>query len=157
MRSTSKYTNALVSCPLAKCPSFTRSWIQTPAGWDLTRSQLLGSSANTTKVIPVNGKNSPLIIDTQRSALVIIDMQSMSPMRFIGAYSYSHLTVLCTDFFLHPAVQASSVGRDVVPATINMIQAFRANGMKVLWTNVAIPISKRLIHANHVYENQVGP
>ncbi|KAF8531118.1 Isochorismatase-like protein [Gautieria morchelliformis] len=89
-------------------------WIQAPTGWDLTRSQLYGSSANSTKVIPVNGKNSPLIIDTQRSALVIIDMQN---------------------FFLHPAVQASSVGRDVVPATLNMIDAFRANGMKVLWTN----------------------
>ncbi|KIM85906.1 hypothetical protein PILCRDRAFT_65647 [Piloderma croceum F 1598] len=81
---------------------------------DLTRSQLYGSSKNTTKVIPVNGKDRSIIIDTKRTLLCIIDMQN---------------------FFLHPARQPSPVGRDVVPATIKMINAFRKNSITVAWVN----------------------
>jgi hypothetical protein len=55
-----------------------RSWIETSEGMDLTRSQLYGSSKNTTKVIPVNGKDRSIIIDTKRTLLCIIDMQSRS-------------------------------------------------------------------------------
>lgn len=50
------------------------------------------------------------------------------------------LTMLGQDFFLHPAVQPLPVGRNIVPATINMIHAFRNNGMKVVWTNVSLPM-----------------
>lgn len=89
-------------------------WIQFSPGIDLTRSKLYGSSANTTRTIPVNGNDSYVKIDIRRTALVIIDMQN---------------------FFLHPAVQPLPVGRNIVPATINMIHAFRNNGMKVVWTN----------------------
>jgi nicotinamidase-related amidase len=104
---------------------------------DLTRSQLYGSGKNTTKVIPVNGNDSSITIDTQRTILVIIDMQSESTYtRFIRALF--KLAMLGTDFFLHPAVEPSSVGRDVVPATINMINAFRKNGMKIAWTDVSL-------------------
>lgn len=46
--------------------------------------------------------------------------------------------VVRKDFFLHPAVQPSSVGRNIVPATINMVNAFRKNGMKVLWTQASL-------------------
>jgi hypothetical protein len=55
-----------------------KSVIQTSSGVDLTRSQLYGSSKNTTKVIPVNGQDGHITIDTQRTMLVIIDMQSES-------------------------------------------------------------------------------
>ena len=65
--------SALTLCLPANSSS---SWIQTSNGWDLTRSQLLGSTPDTVRTIPVNGKNSPIIIDTKRTALVIIDMQS---------------------------------------------------------------------------------
>jgi hypothetical protein len=77
MRSISEYTHVQGSCPLANFVLL-RSWIETSEGIDLTRSQLYGSSKNTTKVIPVNGKDRSIIIDTKRTLLCIIDMQSRS-------------------------------------------------------------------------------
>jgi hypothetical protein len=57
---------------------FVASWIQTPDGVDLTRSQLYESSKSTIRVIPVNGNDRSLTVDTRRTVLVIIDMQSES-------------------------------------------------------------------------------
>jgi len=88
-------------------------WIQTSTGVDLTRAELYGTSVNTTRVIPVNGKDGTIIIDTRRTLLVLIDNQN---------------------FFLDPAVQLLSIGRDMIPTTIQMINAFRKNGIKIAWT-----------------------
>ncbi|KAF8513367.1 hypothetical protein JB92DRAFT_3165948 [Gautieria morchelliformis] len=57
---------------------------------------------------------SPLIIDTRRSALAIIDMQSMF---FCAVYRWT--------------INLTAVHR-LLPAPRH---TFRANGMKVLWTN----------------------
>jgi nicotinamidase-related amidase len=45
------------------------------------------------------------------------------------------------DFFLHPGLSPKADGgRGVVNATVNMITGFRKAGMKVLWTNVHVPL-----------------
>lgn len=81
--------------------------------YDLTRSMV----APTTKpvTIPMTGSRKRAVIEPSRSALVIIDMQN---------------------FFLHPELTPSAEGgRKAVEPTLNMIDAFRRNGMPVLWTN----------------------
>jgi len=72
--------------------------------------------APTTKpvTIPMTGSRKRAIIEPSRSALVIIDMQN---------------------FFLHPELTPSAEGgRKAVEPTLQMIDAFRRNGMPVLWT-----------------------
>ncbi|KAH7350514.1 Isochorismatase-like protein [Rhexocercosporidium sp. MPI-PUGE-AT-0058] len=88
-------------------------WVQTASGlWDLTRSAR--QAVTKTHTIPCSGSKQSISIEASRSALVIIDMQN---------------------FFLHPGLSPSATGgRDVVNATVNMIQGFRKAGMKVLWT-----------------------
>ncbi|KAH9480817.1 Ureidoacrylate amidohydrolase RutB [Psilocybe cubensis] len=84
------------------------SWTKLSSGWDLTR----GNKTNAiTLPIPKNG---PIMIQPNKTALVIIDMQN---------------------FFLHESLGGNPLGRDVVPTTVNMIHAFRNAGMPVLWTN----------------------
>ncbi|KAH7560287.1 Isochorismatase-like protein [Bipolaris maydis] len=81
--------------------------------YDLTRSMV----APTTKpvTIPMTGSRKQAVIEPSRSALIIIDMQN---------------------FFLHPELTPSAEGgRKAVEPTLNMIDAFRRNGMPVLWTN----------------------
>ncbi|MCJ1325130.1 hypothetical protein MMC10_001792 [Thelotrema lepadinum] len=81
--------------------------------WDLTRSDRM--AVTSPKTIPFLGQRAAATIEPSRSALVIIDMQN---------------------FFLHPKLSPhASGGRTAVTPTLNMIKAFRANGMKVLWTN----------------------
>ncbi|KAJ7708719.1 Isochorismatase hydrolase [Mycena rosella] len=84
-------------------------WTKRTDGWDLTR----GNSTNAiTLALPHPEGN--VTIQPAASALVIIDMQN---------------------FFLHPDLGGDPLGRALVPTTIDMIHAFRANGMKVFWTN----------------------
>ncbi|KAL9094480.1 MAG: hypothetical protein Q9165_003330 [Trypethelium subeluteriae] len=81
--------------------------------FDLTRSDRLPTTSP--KTIPMSGSRPTAIIEPSRSALVIIDMQN---------------------FFLDPALSpAATAGRAAVTPTVNLIQGFRAAGMKVLWTN----------------------
>ncbi|KAI9692399.1 MAG: hypothetical protein M1822_006630 [Bathelium mastoideum] len=81
--------------------------------YDLTRSDRLPTTSP--KTIPMSGSRKYATIEPSRSALVIIDMQN---------------------FFLHPALSpGATAGRTAVTPTVNMIQGFRAAGMKVLWTN----------------------
>jgi len=84
-------------------------WIKTSGGWDLTR----GNATNAI-TLPLPHPKSNVTIQPASSALVIIDMQN---------------------FFLHPDLGGDPLGRALVNTTIDMIHAFRANGMKVLWTN----------------------
>jgi len=80
--------------------------------YDLTRSMI----APTTKpvTIPMTGSRQRAIVEPSRSALVIIDMQN---------------------FFLHPELTPSAEGgRKAVEPTLKMVDAFRRNGMPVLWT-----------------------
>jgi len=77
-------------------------------GWDLTRGATSGSIS-----IPVP-QNGPILIQPNATALVIIDMQN---------------------YFLHESLGGDPLGRAIVPTTINLLQAFRAAGMPVLWTN----------------------
>lgn len=87
-------------------------WEVLPNGTvDLTRSQR--SPVTSPKVLPMTG--SSIIIEPNRTALVIIDMQN---------------------FFLHPDLSpGAKTGRAAVQPTVNMINGFRKHGMKVLWTN----------------------
>ncbi|KAK4973945.1 hypothetical protein LTR28_011212 [Elasticomyces elasticus] len=81
--------------------------------YDLTRSDRM--PVTSPKVIPMMASRKTAIIEPSRSALVIIDMQN---------------------FFLHPQLDpAATGGRKAVQPTLEMIDGFRANGMKVLWTN----------------------
>lgn len=81
--------------------------------WDLTRSDRM--PVTSPKTIPFLGSRAAATIEPSRSALVIIDMQN---------------------FFLHPQLSPKATGgRAAVAPTLNMINAFRANGMKILWTN----------------------
>ncbi|KAF8148875.1 Isochorismatase-like protein [Crassisporium funariophilum] len=84
------------------------SWTKLQPGWDLTRGD--GTGAIT---LPMP-KNGPIVIQPNKSALVIIDMQN---------------------FFLHESMNGDPLGRAIVPTTVNLIQAFRDAGMPVLWTN----------------------
>jgi hypothetical protein len=83
-------------------------------------------------------KGKSITIAPERSALVIIDMQSgCLGIQWLSPYPTSHLTAcFFADYFLHPNLTTSSLGRDAVPATMTMIDAFRKHGMKILWTNV---------------------
>ncbi|GAB7361605.1 hypothetical protein MBLNU230_g1657t1 [Neophaeotheca triangularis] len=81
--------------------------------YDLTRSNRMPTS--TPKTIPMLGKREKAVIEPQRTALVIVDMQN---------------------YFLHPQLRPNAqLGRAAVGPTLDMIRAFRANGMKVLWLN----------------------
>jgi len=101
---------------------------------DQSEVQLVQRAIAIAKVIPVFGMDKDIIVDTRRTILVIIDMQSKP----IYCNTALKLTRLRVDFFLHPARNPSPVGRNLVPATINMINAFRKNGMKVVWTDVSL-------------------
>ena len=84
--------------------------------YDLTRSDRMPTTSP--KTIPMLGFRKEAIIEPNRTALVIIDMQN---------------------FFLHPQLSPHAVnGRAAVQPTLNMINAFRANGMKILWVNWGI-------------------
>jgi len=81
--------------------------------WDLTRSDRMPVTAP--KTIPMLGYRKEAIIEPNRTAMVIIDMQN---------------------FFLHPQLSPSATrGRMAVQPTLNMIEAFRENGMKILWVS----------------------
>ncbi|KAF8811558.1 Isochorismatase hydrolase [Phlegmacium glaucopus] len=84
------------------------SWTKLSAGWDLTRGDSTGAI---TLPMPQDG---PIVVQPNKTALVIIDMQN---------------------FFLHPVVGGDPKGRAIVPTTINLIHAFRNAGMTVIWTN----------------------
>ncbi|KAJ7205505.1 Isochorismatase hydrolase [Mycena pura] len=84
-------------------------WMKTKDGWDLTRGH-----ATNGVTLPLPQPAGKVTIQPASSALVIIDMQN---------------------FFLDPDLGGDPLGRALVPTTIKMIDAFRANGMKVLWTN----------------------
>lgn len=67
------------------------------------------------KLIPMTGLRSSAIIEPSRSVLCIIDMQN---------------------YFLHPALAANSYdGRAAVAPTIELVESFRENGIKVAWVN----------------------
>ncbi|GJJ06675.1 hypothetical protein Clacol_000870 [Clathrus columnatus] len=83
-------------------------WTKLDSGWDLTRGVKEGAI---TLPVPQNG---PIIVQPNTTALVIIDMQN---------------------FFLHESLNGDPKGRAIVPTTVNLIQAFRAAGMPVIWTN----------------------
>jgi len=84
--------------------------------WDLTRSDRL--QVTSPKVIPMLGSRKEAIIEPSRTAMVIVDMQN---------------------FFLHPKLSPHATrGRLAVQPTLNMIKAFRENGMKILWVNWGI-------------------
>ncbi|KAI7559615.1 Pre-mRNA-splicing factor [Hortaea werneckii] len=84
--------------------------------FDLTRSDRMPVSCP--KTIPMIGSRERAIIEPNRTAMVIVDMQN---------------------FFLHPQLSpAADKGRAAVQPTLNMIEAFRANEMKVLWVQWGI-------------------
>lgn len=89
-------------------------WTKLPNGtWDLTRSKVMPVTKPV--VIPFSGRRSSAIIEPSRSVLCIIDMQN---------------------FFLHPQLSPkATLGRAAIAPTVNMINAFRSNGMKVTWVN----------------------
>ena len=81
--------------------------------YDLTRSDRM--PVTKPKSIPMIGSRKEAIIEPSRSAFVIVDMQN---------------------FFLHPQLSPKAVkGRNAVQPTLNLIDAFREEGIKILWTN----------------------
>lgn len=90
-------------------------WIVSPNSsvYDLTRSSRMPITSP--KTLPMIGKRETAIVEPSRTAFVIVDMQN---------------------FFLHPSLSPSAdLGRAAVAPTLEMIEAFRANGMPVLWVN----------------------
>ncbi|KAH8901598.1 isochorismatase hydrolase [Thozetella sp. PMI_491] len=89
-------------------------WRKYPNGtFDLTRSDIMPVTAP--KLIPFTASRQTALIEPSRSVLCIIDMQN---------------------FFLHPDLSPSATaGRAAVPATVNMIKAFRSHHMAVTWVN----------------------
>ncbi|KAH9830246.1 isochorismatase hydrolase [Teratosphaeria destructans] len=84
--------------------------------WDLTRSDRLPVSCP--KTIPMLGSRKEAIIEPNRTAFVIVDMQN---------------------YFLHPKISPKAAnGRRAVQPILNMIDAFRSNGMKILWLHWGI-------------------
>lgn len=84
--------------------------------YDLTRSDRL--PVTSPKTLPMLGSREQAIIEPNRTAFVIVDMQN---------------------FFLHPKLSPGAVrGRMAVQPTLNLIDAFRENDMKVLWVNWGI-------------------
>ena len=84
--------------------------------YDLTRSDRL--PVTNPKLIPTLGFRPAALIEPSRTAFITIDMQN---------------------FFLHPSLSpAASLGRAAVGPTVNLINAFKAEGMKTLWVNWGI-------------------
>jgi hypothetical protein len=84
--------------------------------YDLTRSDRM--PVTSPKLIPMLGSRQQAIVEPNRTAMVIVDMQN---------------------FFLHPKLSPNATrGRLAVQPTLNMINAFRAEAMKVLWVNWGI-------------------
>ncbi|KAI6828261.1 Pre-mRNA-splicing factor [Hortaea werneckii] len=84
--------------------------------YDLTRSDRMPVSSP--KTIPMIGSRERAIIEPDRTALVIVDMQN---------------------FFLHPQLSpAADKGRAAVQPTLSMIDTFRTNEIKVLWVQWGI-------------------
>ncbi|PPQ75172.1 hypothetical protein CVT26_008702 [Gymnopilus dilepis] len=106
-RTDGQFTNGISSDPTVFGNVFSY-WTKLRSGWDLTRGDRAGSI---TLPVPENG---PITIQPNKSALVIIDMQN---------------------FFLHESLGGDPLGRAIVPTTVNLIHAFRAVGMPVIWTN----------------------
>jgi len=103
----SQFLNGLSNNPQVFGNVF-NSWTKLQSGWDLTRGEKTNAI---TLPVPEEG---PIIIQPNKSALVIIDMQN---------------------FFLHESLGGDPLGRAIVPTTVNLIRAFRDAGMPVLWTN----------------------
>ncbi|EIN14731.1 Isochorismatase hydrolase [Punctularia strigosozonata HHB-11173 SS5] len=82
-------------------------WNCTEDGWDLTR----GASSNAI-TLNVGGTKSPIIVAPEKSALILIDMQN---------------------YFIHPNLSSTSVGRDLIPVMNETIFAFRKNNIPVMW------------------------
>lgn len=89
-------------------------WRKYPNGtFDLTRGDR--SPVTSPKLLPMMGDRSSIIIEPNRTALVIVDMQN---------------------FFLHPDLSPGArTGREAVQPTVDIIEGFRKNEMKVLWVN----------------------
>lgn len=87
-------------------------WSILPNGTvDLTRCNAMPISSP--KFVPMSGSRSGAIIEPNRTALIIIDMQN---------------------YFLHPQLSPqATAGRKAVQPTVNMVNGFRNSGMKVLW------------------------
>ncbi|EMF10803.1 Isochorismatase hydrolase [Sphaerulina musiva SO2202] len=84
--------------------------------WDLTRSARM--AVTSPKTIPMLGMRKTAIIEPNRTAYIIVDMQN---------------------FFLHPQLSPNATrGRLAVGPTLDMIHAFRKNAMKILWVNWGI-------------------
>lgn len=84
--------------------------------YDLTRQDRM--PVTSPKKLPMMGSRQSALIEPNRTAMIIIDMQN---------------------YFLHPKLSPSAtLGRAAVQPTLNMINAFRANGMKVLWVQWGI-------------------
>jgi len=84
-------------------------WIKNGNNFDLTRF----GSANPKTIATFSQGNSTITIAPERTVLCIVDMQN---------------------FFLHPTLAPrSTAGRAAVPPTLQMIDAFRENGMKIAW------------------------
>ena len=84
--------------------------------YDLTRSDRM--PVTSPKTIPMLGRRKQALIEPNRTAMIIVDMQN---------------------FFLHPHLSPQATrGRQAVQPTLNLIDAFRENGMKVLWVQWGI-------------------
>ena len=98
-------------------------WNKLSSGtFDLTRRDVM--PVTSPKTLPFFGSRSEAIIEPNRTALVIIDMQN---------------------YFLHPQLSpAAKLGRKAVQPTVNMINGFRKHNMKILWTQWGLTEYDRL-------------
>ena len=110
------------------------SWKISPTGiYDLTRKISMSSKTIT---IPMTGSRKRIIIDPQKTAVVVIDMQS----KLSSSWEMSVLSALTVeDYFLHPSIIPTAVeGRAIVPALTDVIRRFRIAGIQILWTEVML-------------------
>ncbi|KZT58672.1 Isochorismatase hydrolase [Calocera cornea HHB12733] len=106
----------LAGANIVKFGNYYNYWLSntTSNNFDLTRY----GSDNPITLPTLSHSNSTITIAPERTALVIIDMQN---------------------YFLHPELSSrATLGRAAVAPTLEMIDAFRAKGMKIAWVQWGI-------------------
>ena len=137
MRSISEYTHVQGSCPLANIVSFTsKAGLKPRKEWICVAPNFTAPARTRPRLFPSMAKIVLLPSTPNERFFASLICKVGLYIRFINPPL--KLTTVAPDYFLHPARQPSPVGRNVVPATIKMINAFRKNGITIAWTNVCL-------------------
>lgn len=128
------------------------SWIKSTSGiWDLTQSAREPTTSTGTYTVPCHGSRKNITVEASRSALVIIDMQSISPFLPRKCWYLGERYASVEGRFLSPCgiKPRCHQGKSSGYCICEMINGFSQAEMKVLGTNVNLspfsPLQMRVL------------